>query len=359
MKKKILIIDDFVPLLDEVSEFLSIEGYKVFTAKDGAEGVQKTLQYQPNLILCDIEMPIMNGYDLLRTLEKIPDTANIPIIFLTAKATTEDFRYGLSLGAEDYLTKPFTIDELKNTIKKRLEKHEHIIKSAESKFFGLAENPIIGVYIYMADKFIFVNNKLCEITNYTTEEYNTLDIFDLLVNDKEKTKAEFLNCYKGINPNLISEIPIKTKQNEVKLLKFFGKYTQINGKNAIIGGVIEIESNIQKNAELGSCEKIKTILQYLTENDKIIVEGALASGNNNFNTEQKEKNLIAKIGLSKREIEVLQYICMGYTNTEIGDKLFLSKRTVDRHRANIMEKTNSPNTAKLVGFSIKHKLVEY
>ena len=162
MKKKILIIDDFAALLDEVSEFLSLEGYKVYTAKDGAEGIQKAIQYLPDLILCDIEMPIMNGYDVYRTLEKIPDTATIPVVFLTAKATPQDFRFGLSLGVDDYLTKPFTIEELTATIKKRIEKLERTYKNANDKFTSFADNPIIGMYVFLNKEFVFLtkNSKI-------------------------------------------------------------------------------------------------------------------------------------------------------------------------------------------------------
>ena len=152
MKKKILIIDDFEPLLEEISEFLSLEGYKVYTAQNGAEGVQKALQHLPDMIICDIQMPIMDGYDVFRTLEKIPDTSSIPLVFLTAKATPEDFRYGLSLGVDDYLIKPFTIEELLSTIVKRLEKFDKNKNSGESKFMTIAENPLIGIYIYLDEK---------------------------------------------------------------------------------------------------------------------------------------------------------------------------------------------------------------
>ena len=81
MKKKILVIDDFSPLLDEVNELLSLEGYKVFTARNGAEGIQKAIQHLPDITLCDIEMPIMDGYDVYKTLGKIPDTSTIPFVF--------------------------------------------------------------------------------------------------------------------------------------------------------------------------------------------------------------------------------------------------------------------------------------
>ena len=358
MKKKILIIDDFIPLLDEVSEFLSLEGYKVYTAKNGAEGVQKAIQYTPDLILCDIEMPIMNGYDVYRTLEKIPDTSATPVVFLTAKATPQDFRFGLSLGVDDYITKPFTIEELTATINKRIEKREKNYKIANDKFASFAENPIIGMYIYLNDKFIFINEKLTKIIGYDLDEINSIDIFNIIIDDKEIIKKDFNNCYKGQKKNIYREMQILNKNKKPVLLEFFAKHIEINGKNAIVGGVLDISLKKQPSRNINH-NKIKEVLKFLTEEDKLIVERAMqSSGNSKEQLEYKEKQIIDKIGLSKRELEVLKLICNGYTNTEIAEQLFLSKRTIDRHRANIMDKTNSSNTAKLVGFAVKYHLVD-
>jgi len=357
MKKKILIIDDFTALLDEVSEFLSLEGYKVYTAKDGAEGIQKAIQYLPDLILCDIEMPIMNGYDVYRTLEKIPDTATIPVVFLTAKATPQDFRYGLSLGVDDYLTKPFTIEELTATIKKRIEKVERTYKNANDKFASFADNPIIGMYVYLNNSFVFFNEKLQNILGYTLEEINNISIFDIVITDKEKIKKEFNNCYLGHQQNIYTEIQIFNKNKKPILIEFFAKHIETNGKNGIIGGVIEINTKNKEKSNNINHNKIKSVLEYLTDEDKALIEGAMYGGNQK-EIEQQDKQILKKIGITKREIEVLKLICSGLTNSEIAEKLFLSKRTIDRHRANIMDKTNSGNTAKLVAFAIKYKLVD-
>ena len=356
MKKKILVIDDFAALLDEVSEFLSIEGYKVYTAKNGAEGIQKAIQYLPDLILCDIEMPIMNGYDVYRTLEKIPDTATIPVAFLTAKATPQDFRFGLSLGVDDYLTKPFTIEELTATINKRIEKHERTYKNADDKFKSFADNPIIGMYVYLNNDFVFLNEKLENLLGYNIKELNNINVFDIVISDKEKIKKEFNNCYLGHQQNIYTEMQIFNKNKKPLLIEFFAKHIETNGKNGIIGGVIEINTKNKNTSNNINHDKIKSVLEYLTEKDKAIIEGAMYGSEND--DENQDRRSLKKMGITKREIEVLQLICSGLTNNEIAEKLFLSKRTIDRHRANIMDKTNSGNTAKLVAFAIKYNLVD-
>lgn len=186
-KKKILIIDDFEPLLEEVTEFLAMEGYTSYSAKDGAEGIQMALQHVPDLIICDIEMPKLNGYDVYKAIEQIPAISDIPFIFLTARAQPEDFRTGLRLGADDYLTKPFDLQELMLTIVKRLEKNEKIKQSGEEKFKALISNPLIGIFIYQDEKFILTNNKLLEIFGYSKLELNKIKLEDIFLGDKEKT----------------------------------------------------------------------------------------------------------------------------------------------------------------------------
>jgi len=200
--KKILIIDDYEPLLDEIVEFLNIEGYEAISAKNGAEGIQMAQDFLPDLIICDINMPKIDGYQVYKLLQTIPETINIPFIFLTAKVQAEDFKKGLKLGVDDYITKPFEIDDILNSIEKTIKKYERL---------------------------------------------------------------------KNIN---------------------------------------------------------------------------------------KDNEIIIDVNLTKREEEVLSLICKGLTNKEISDKLFISNRTVGNHRANILLKTDTKNTANLVAFAIKNNIIK-
>ncbi|NKB17672.1 MAG: response regulator, partial [Pseudanabaena sp. CRU_2_10] len=109
---KILVVEDMDSLREEIIETLTYEGFEVIGAENGAVGVELALKHLPNLIICDVMMPELNGYETLTTLRREPSTATIPFIFLTAKADKVDMRQGMQLGADDYLTKPFTIEEL-------------------------------------------------------------------------------------------------------------------------------------------------------------------------------------------------------------------------------------------------------
>lgn len=120
---RVLIVEDEEHIRQNVAEALGYEGYTTIQAENGHAGVQLAIKHVPDLILCDVMMPELDGYEVLRTLQTEPATAMIPFIFLTALADRQYVRYGMDLGADDYLTKPFTPDELLSSIQTRLAKH--------------------------------------------------------------------------------------------------------------------------------------------------------------------------------------------------------------------------------------------
>ena len=122
--KKVLIIEDNDDIRENVIEILELAGYQVSSANNGKAGVELAFQDIPDIILCDIMMPEMDGYGVLYMLSKRPETIAIPFIFLTAKAEHFDRRKGMEMGADDYLTKPFDDMELLNAIESRLKKKE-------------------------------------------------------------------------------------------------------------------------------------------------------------------------------------------------------------------------------------------
>lgn len=127
--KKILVIEDNDEVRDNTSEILTLSNYIVFTAENGKSGIEIALKEKPDLIICDIMMPVLDGYAVLHLLSKHEATSAIPFIFLTAKSEKSDFRKGMESGADDYLTKPFDGIELLNAIKTRLQKTELLKKT--------------------------------------------------------------------------------------------------------------------------------------------------------------------------------------------------------------------------------------
>lgn len=123
--KKILVIEDNNELRENTAEILQMAGYDTLTASDGRKGVGLALKEKPSLIVCDIMMPELDGYGVLHLLRKNPVTHHIPFIFLTAKTERGDFRKGMEMGADDYLTKPFDELELLKAIDVRLQKNDY------------------------------------------------------------------------------------------------------------------------------------------------------------------------------------------------------------------------------------------
>lgn len=122
--KHILIIDDHTDIRENIAEILTLGGYQTTTAENGKKGVELALQLKPDLVVCDIMMPELDGYGVLHLLRKNPDTEHIPFIFLTAKVERSDFRRGMEMGADDFITKPFDDIELLNAIEVRLRKQD-------------------------------------------------------------------------------------------------------------------------------------------------------------------------------------------------------------------------------------------
>jgi DNA-binding response OmpR family regulator len=135
--KKILIIEDNLEIRENTEEILSLAGYQVLSAENGKVGVDLATKESPDLIVCDIMMPELDGYGVLHILSKKEGTAGIPFIFVTAKTEKSDIRKGMELGADDYLTKPFDDTELLNAIETRLRKHEIRVKDYQPTSAGL------------------------------------------------------------------------------------------------------------------------------------------------------------------------------------------------------------------------------
>ena len=135
----LLVIDDHDDIRENIAEILSLAGYHTLTAENGKRGMEIALKENPDLIVCDIMMPELDGYGVLHLLRKNPSTEHIPFIFLTAKTERLDFRKGMEMGADDFITKPFDDIELLNAIEIRLKKYEILHKKYAEGEKGINE----------------------------------------------------------------------------------------------------------------------------------------------------------------------------------------------------------------------------
>lgn len=137
--KHVLLIEDNYDIRENTAEILELANYQVTTAENGKIGVEKALEHKPDLIVCDVMMPVLDGYGVLHLLNKNPELKGIPFIFLTAKTERSDFRKGMEMGADDYVTKPFTDIELLTAIESRLNKVALLKKEFEADAAGMRQ----------------------------------------------------------------------------------------------------------------------------------------------------------------------------------------------------------------------------
>src|SRR5688572_16035760 len=142
---RILVIEDARDLRDGVIAMLTMEGFDAVGAEHDAVGQHMAQKHEPDLIVCDIRMPEMDGYEVLEHVRKNAATAAIPFIFLTARTDRLNVRQGMVLGADDYLTKPFLVSELLDSITSQLKKRAELNQNAEKRMNELRENIITAL----------------------------------------------------------------------------------------------------------------------------------------------------------------------------------------------------------------------
>jgi len=159
MSKKILIVDDEKPIVEILKINLQKEGYTTFEAFDGEEAVNKAMQEEPDLILLDVMLPKLDGFSVLK---KIREKSSVPILMLTAREEEFDKVLGLELGADDYITKPFSIRELMARVKAHMRRTETAFKDKQEKENDKFE---IGAFMFDYNRYeLYKNGKHIEIT---------------------------------------------------------------------------------------------------------------------------------------------------------------------------------------------------
>ncbi|MEI7811482.1 MAG: response regulator [Ignavibacteria bacterium] len=142
---KVLVIEDAPDIREQIKQVLTIEGYDVELAENGRIGVKLAKELLPDIILCDINMPELDGYGVITEIREDKKTAPIPFIFLTARLDKQDVREGMNLGADDYLNKPFTIEELIKSIESRIVKSQIVKNETKEKLDELRANISMSV----------------------------------------------------------------------------------------------------------------------------------------------------------------------------------------------------------------------
>lgn len=320
IQRRILIIEDDPDLRETTKEYLSYEGYEVYSAENGATGIQQALHFHPEAIICDINMPGLTGYEVYNMLQQITTTSSIPFIFLSAKSSKEDILTGLHLGADDYLTKPFEMGTLVEVIEKRIEQRKKLHDQHEEQFNILFKNTHTGACILNKTVFEYVNHPLEKLLDYSSEELVGISLTNLIHSDSlPSVTSIFEKCIEGAKKTF--DFSAKAIRKDQKIINLYLKGGQVllKGEPRIICTFAEVEENGEK---------------------------------------QNKPERKIKIDLTDRELEVLNLVCQGYSNAEIAEKLFLSERTVEGHRSRLFLKSGTKNAVSLAMWAVKNKLVE-
>lgn len=363
--RKILIIEDDSVLREATADFLTEEGFKVFTAEDGMVGIKTAIKNLPDLILCDIEMPSFNGYEVFSILQENKATRLIPFIFLTARAESEDIRDGMQKGVDDYITKPFDYDELIESIKIRIAKRERLIKASVDTYKVLFENSLTGVFVISERKFVYINKKFVSLFGFTQEELNSQNWLSLIAeDDKKQIYSKIRNSALGLQKTVHAELKAFTKKRKLIDILISTGFTTYKGKPSLIGNVIEKrnENSAGENQmwlKDIKQEELENLIEIFENNQELLSEESVEKLKKVYKNKQKEKNEPIKEKFTKREFEVLELFCQGLNKHQISEKLFLSVRTVERHRARLIEKTETSDTVGLVLFALKNRLVDF
>ncbi|MFP4526455.1 MAG: response regulator, partial [Bacteroidales bacterium] len=180
---KILLIEPDAQLLEEINIHLGKVGYKMHTTDNGATGVQKALQYKPDLILCDAKPSGLSGDEVFNIIKQVNTTSVIPFVFITTKKSYEELRAVMNLGVDDFLVKPFTMDDIEKLIQIRIEKQRALVKKVNENFQTLVDYVNTAFCVYQEEKFEYVNRKFCEILGYSKSEIIGMNLVNLLYKD--------------------------------------------------------------------------------------------------------------------------------------------------------------------------------
>jgi DNA-binding NarL/FixJ family response regulator len=186
--KKILIIEDQAPMRRNIALLLEMEGFKVITAADGRAGLEAARKEQPDLILCDVMMPEMDGHEVVQTLRAEKEFATTPFVFLTAKGDKADLRVGMNYGADDYLTKPVIREDLLAAVHARLARAgavEQCVNEAAANGGGF--NPDFSSFEPLRDAFKLTPRE-AEVLLWTAQGKTNSEIASILGNSEPTVK---------------------------------------------------------------------------------------------------------------------------------------------------------------------------
>lgn len=356
--KKILIIEDDQALSLTLRNVLAVNGYDMRLANSGAEGIQKAYEYGPDLVLCDINMTPIDGYQVYNILNDSSITNKIPFIFISGKSDLEDIRLGMELGVDDYIVKPFSNDDLLKSVKVRLEKYEKLINAGKSDYQALVELSPNGIFLFDGDIIYEINQAFSTMVGIKPEDLKKMTLKDI-VSESTYTilQSKVFKCSAGLIKNFDEIVEVNSPNRSANQFKLYVTTSQkYRGFTFLIGLLAPVE--LSKPTEQLEYKRLVSILS----EEKVDVSGELALKLQKAFDFPAVRHVASQKAMpeslfSKREQEVLKLSCKGLPIKIIADELSISDRTVEKHRASLMEKTGSKNIVEVIIYALKNDIV--
>ncbi len=242
--KNILVIEDDLNIRESISELLTIKNYAITQASDGIEGLHYAKKINPDLILCDIMMPGIDGHEVLKELRMKKETANIPFIFLSAKSQMKEIREGMNLGADDYLPKPFKAADLFKAVESRLNRHQISQQELEEKLAimkPLKEAVLSDKLIQPLQGIIDIS----ELLNTYFGQYSIEDVEEMTLQIKGRASK-----LKRKLRNIILYQSLEDISSRHDLIAKFSSTKSFNAKDRITAQIISIAKSHQREKDL-------------------------------------------------------------------------------------------------------------
>ncbi len=359
---KVLIIEDDIALAGTIKNYLKLKGLDTYHTNNGATGIQMAFELQPDAVVCDINIPVIDGYQVFKILNETRVTQQVPFLFLTAKTELSEIREGMKLGADDYITKPFDLKDLYDSIITRIEKREKLLKMNEDKFLTLLNNEEHATFICQKNKFVVTNQKMVSLFGINQVELEKKSLVDLAVDsDKEKIENTVGRCISEHHKEITLEFMALHNHNKPLSLKLVGGFSFYNGQPCMVGYLINLTGGQYTLNDISlsktDLNELGKAIELFSADYNYISKELVEKLSKAFLTEKDEPNDKQSDRLTLREKEVLNEICLGKSTSEIAQSLFISESTIEKHRASILIKTNSKNMIEAVIYALKHHLI--
>lgn len=357
-QKKILVIDGDQDFIDSIREPLSLHHFNVCFADNGPAGIQTAFEFNPDLILCDINMDPIDGYQVFDILKDSFFLKMVPFVFLKHNASIEDMRHGMNLGADDFFSKPVDVFDLIKSIEHRIDKCKCNIEEITHQLNTLFQLSPIGTMVFSRSSVVRANFSARNLLRIDPQKPIALKLEDLFENSSLlRIQTWMQQGINGARPVFNERITIKDLlNNELKMNLVFSDFSKHSDVAQFIGFFTPLASdkNLLSNDLLANqvCnllrqEKISFADDLESKIVQLIQHKTLQSSNDPDRF------------FSKRENQVLYLSMEGLPIKMIADKLSISSRTVEKYRTKLMQKSGASNMVEVIVFSLKNGLIKF